>query len=241
MKQALFVKPRAAIYVRVSTTEQAEEGVSLAAQEERLRAYCALRGLEVAHVVSDPAQSGFKALVKRPGGRVLLDLVRRKQIDAVVVFKLDRAFRNAGDCLAVVEAWDRAAVALHLIDLGGQAVDTSSAMGKFFLTVMAGAAELERNQIAERTALALAHMSAKGQRIGAHAPIGYRHDGGALVEDDAEQAMLRAVRALRASGGTIRGIAGELTQNGFKSRSGSAFAPVQISRMLAGPKRLRAA
>ena len=56
--------------------------------------------------------------------------------------KLDRLFRNCQDCLQVTALWDRLGISLHLIDLGGQAIDTSSAMGRFFLTVMGGAAEI---------------------------------------------------------------------------------------------------
>ena len=72
------------------------------------------------------------------------------------MLKLDRMFRNAGDCLATVEAWDRAGVALHVVDLGGNAIDTTSAAGRFMLVVLAGAAEMERNLIRERTKAALA-------------------------------------------------------------------------------------
>jgi site-specific DNA recombinase len=56
------------LYIRVSTEKQADGGISLQAQEERLRAYCLMRGLEVADVIVDPAQSAFKKLTARPGG-----------------------------------------------------------------------------------------------------------------------------------------------------------------------------
>ena len=80
--------------------------------------------------------------------------------------KLDRGFRNAGDCLATVERWERSGIALHVVDLGGNAIDTTSAAGRFMLVVLAGAAEMERNLTRERTRSALAGKRANGQRIG---------------------------------------------------------------------------
>ncbi|MEI9950816.1 MAG: recombinase family protein [Pseudomonadota bacterium] len=233
---------RAVLYVRVSSQQQADEGISLEAQQERLRAYCALRGLDIIEVVVDPAQSAFKTLASRPGGKTVLELLRRKKVDAVVALKLDRLFRNTVDCLRTVEAWDKAGVALHLIDMGGCAIDTSSAVGKVFITMLAGFAEFERNQTSERTQLALAHKVSKGQlRIGSEAPYGYRHDKDSLAALPSEQAVIELVRALRGQGMTFRGMCSELSRLGHRSRSGGHFAPVQLERMLKGPQRLRAA
>src|SRR6266576_5058844 len=71
--------------------------------------------------------------------------------------KLDRLFRDAEDALRQTKAWDRTGISLHLVDIGGQSMNTGSAMGRMFLTLMAGFAELERNLIAERTTAVLAH------------------------------------------------------------------------------------
>jgi DNA invertase Pin-like site-specific DNA recombinase len=220
-------------YCRVSTEEQANEGVSLEAQEARIRAYCAMRGLELAEVVIDAGVSGTKPLATRAGGQRILEAVRRGAVAGVVAVKLDRLFRNCADCLAVTAGWDRAGVALHLVDLGGQAVDTSSAMGRFFLTVMAGAAELERNMIAERTSAAMQHMRSQGQLVGA-VPYGYvlAEDGVHVLPCDAEQHVIELVRALRAAGESLRGIAAELERQGMLSRAGKPFVPQAISNML---------
>lgn len=223
-------------YVRVSTEEQAREGVSLAAQERAVRAYCDLRGLDLLEVVVDEGVSAGKPLASRRGGVRVLEAVRRREVGAVVAFKLDRLFRDCGDCLAVTKAWDRVGAALHLIDLGGQAVDTSSAMGRFFLTVMAGAAELERNQIRERTAAAMAHKAGRGEYTGGEVPYGFRlaEDGVSLVEDPAEQEVLALARALRAEGLSLRAIAGHLERRGFVARSGKAkWHPQTVANLVA--------
>ena len=155
-------------YVRVSTAEQADSGLGTAAQEERIRAYCRMKGLELPEIVSDDGVSGGKSLHSRPGGDALLDSLKRKLGLAVVVLKLDRSFRNAADCLATVEKWDKAGIALHVVDLGGNSIDSTTAAGKFMLTVLAGAAEMERNLTSERTKAAMQVKRARGQRISRH-------------------------------------------------------------------------
>jgi site-specific DNA recombinase len=229
----------AVLYCRVSTEKQADEGVSLAAQEERLRAYCTMRGLDVAEVVVDPAQSAFKRLESRPGGKRLVQLVRSGKVSAVVALKLDRLFRNTVDCLAVTNAWERRGVGLHLVDLGGSAIDTSSATGRMFLTMLAGFAEFERNLTSERTRLALAHKARRGElRLGRDAPYGFEHDGEALTPVEAEQRTIKAARALRGEGRSLEGIASELTRLGHRNRAGRPFARQSVHTMLRGPARL---
>ncbi|MFH1865039.1 MAG: recombinase family protein [Candidatus Eisenbacteria bacterium] len=223
----------AVLYVRCSLEEQAIDGYSVDYQEASLRAYCALRGLEVTEVVVDAGASGGKPLASREGGATVQNLAARGKVGAVVGWKLDRLFRDAGDCLNVTREWDRWGVALHLADLGGQAVDTSSAMGRFFLTVMAGAAEMERNQIRERTAAALRHKAANGEFCGGEVPYGFRiaSDGVRLAEVEEEQQVIREARRLRASGLSLRAVARELDRFGYASRSGRPFAASQVARM----------
>lgn len=225
---------RAVAYVRVSTEEQANEGVSLEAQEVKVRAYCALRGLELVELVIDAGVSAGKGLNTREGGARVLDLVKGRKVEAVVAMKLDRLFRDASDCLSVTAAWDKASVSLHLVDMGGQAVDTSSAMGRFFLTIMAGAAEMERNQIRERTRMAMAHKRSKHELVGA-VPYGLRvaDDGVTLVEVAAEQCVIVEARALRSAGLSLRAVAAELDRKSLHARNGGAFAAEQVRRMVA--------
>ena len=197
-----------------------------------------MRGLDVVDVVIDAGVSAGKALVTRPGGKRVLDTVRRGEAGAVIALKLDRLFRSAADCLDVVAGWDKGGVALHLVDLGGQSVDTSSAMGRFFLTMMAGVAELERNLGGERTAAVKAHKAGKGEYNGGAVPYGFHvvrdGDGPALIEEDeGEQAVIAEARRLRAAGLTLRAVAAELDRAGMKSRKSAAWKPAQISRMVA--------
>lgn len=229
---------RAVIYIRVSTLKQVESGLGLGDQRERLEAYCKLRGLEVVEVVVDDGESAGKPLVKRPGGSKVLELVRTKAVDAVVVLKLDRAFRNAKDCLNVVDDWDRVGVTLHITDMGGQSVDTQSAMGRMFFFMAAGFAEMERRLVEERTTAALTHKARSGNmRLGADAPYGWRYDGNALAPVEAEQTVLTAVRVSREDGDSLRGTCALLKAAGHRNRAGGEFMPTQIERMLRGSVR----
>ncbi|MEM1348861.1 MAG: recombinase family protein [Myxococcota bacterium] len=223
---------RAVCYVRVSTEEQASEGVSLDAQRAALQAYCALRQMELVEVVSDEGVSAGKSLDRRPGGQRLLELVARREVEAVVAYKLDRLFRKAAECLNVAELWQAGGVDLHFVDLGGQAVDTSSAMGKFFLTIMAGVAEMERNLIRERTRTAMQHKIKNGEFTGV-APMGWRpqEDGIKLEHNDEEQRAIERIVDLRRKGHSIRKIAAALNDEGYACR-GVKWHPTTVARLL---------
>lgn len=220
-------------YIRVSTEGQATEGISLEAQRAAITAYCTMRGFTLTQIVEDAGISGGTPLEDRKGGATILEAIKSKKAGAVIAYKLDRVFRDTSDCLRVTSAWDKAGVSLHLIDLGGQSIDTATAMGRFFLTVIAGAAELERNLIGERTAAAMQHMKTQGQRVGS-IPYGYRlaDNGSDLEAHPAEQAVIAAALELHAAGLSLRAVSAELSQRGFSARNGKEFAAPQIQRML---------
>lgn len=217
-------------YARVSTEEQVQEGVSLEAQAARLRAYALLRGLELVQVFEDRGVSGGKPLHDRPAGKVLLAEVASGRVEAVVAVKLDRLFRNAHDCLGVADLWSKRNVALHLVDMGGQAVDTGSAVGRFFFLMLAGVAEMERNLGRERTRAALHHRASLGQRVGT-VPLGFRSVDGLLVADEDESAALEVLLALRAGGASIRQVAALMNERGVKAR-GRRWYATTVARSL---------
>src|SRR5215468_9096771 len=116
------------LYLRVSTLEQLK-GVSLDAQEERLRAYCTMNGLEIDDVIREEGVSASVPLYKRPGGARVLERIN-EGVTNVIALKLDRLFRDAEDALRQTKAWDRAGITVHLIDMGGSSLSTASAMGR---------------------------------------------------------------------------------------------------------------
>lgn len=202
---------KAVCYVRVSTEEQAREGVSLDAQTERLEAYCKLTGLEVVKLIREEGVSASKALAKRPGGVEVLDLVRSGKVQHVVTLKLDRLFRNTIDCLQMTQQWDKANVALHLVDMGGQSFNSSSAIGRFFLTTIAAAAEMERNLIRERTIAALSHKKSHMESYGP-TPYGFDVIDDTLQVNINEQQVIQSIRLWHSTGVSLRGIADRLNK-----------------------------
>jgi len=212
----------AVLYIRVSTDEQARHGVSLDAQEERLRAYCVMRDLTIVGVIRDEGVSAFKHLDKRPGGAELLECIASGRADHVVALKLDRLFRNAADALALTETWNRAGVALHLVDMGGAAMDTASATGRMMLTMLAGFAEFERALISERTTTALTYKKDKREAY-APTPFGYSRKGTRLHEDTAELATVARIHAWSADGMSLAAIARQLNDEDVPTKRGGSW------------------
>ena len=221
-------------YLRCSTQEQADSGLGLDAQATRIRAYARMKGLDL-DIITDAGESGGKPLGRREGGQLLLDAIRQRKADAVVLLRLDRMFRNASDCLTVTENWERSGISLHVVDLGGNAIDTKTAAGRFMLVVLAGAAEMERNLTRERTKSAMAIKRANGKRVGS-TPYGYdlADDGATLVENHAEQAVTEEIRAMRKGGTSLRNIASELTRCRVPTKTGksSRWSHQAVSRIV---------
>jgi len=216
------MEAKAVIYIRVSTEEQARGGVSLEAQEDKLTAYCILAGLEIVETIREEGVSGAKPLASRPGGQRLLQLLARREARHVVALKLDRLFRDAEDALHQTRAWDKAGVALHLVDMGGQALNTATAMGRFFLNMMAAFAELERNLIAERTAMAMAHKKAHREAY-APTPFGFNRVGDMLIQDPHEQEVIAQIFTWRSTGWSMGRIAAELNRRGVPTKRGGQW------------------
>lgn len=212
---------RAIGYVRVSTKEQANDGLSPEVQQAHIQQYAKLKNIDLIEIQADLGVSGGKPLRLRRGGLVLLNAVRAKEADAVVAVKLDRLFRDVSDCLTVIREWDVANVGLHLVNQGGASIDTRSAMGRFFLTVMAGVAEMERNVIAERTQDVIDAKKNAGERTG-QIPFGYKlaRDGMALEHCAEEQAALTLIAKLRYDGLSYAEVADTLNRRRIETRKG---------------------
>jgi DNA invertase Pin-like site-specific DNA recombinase len=223
---------KAAGYCRVSSQEQVD-GTSLKAQEGQIRAYAAMKGIEVLSVLVDAGISGGKPLALRPQGSRLTRMIQAGEVEAVIISKLDRGFRSASDCLFNVEAWEKQAISLHILNLGGTTIDTSTPTGKFFITVMAGAAELERNMIRERCNEGRKIRKAQGYRVG-EIPFGFSldADGKTLVKCGEEQEAITLAIELRSKGYSASGIAAELNRRGISTKKGSIWTHKQVIRLL---------
>lgn len=209
-------------YVRVSTKSQAEEGLSLEAQEKKLQGYAMMHSLTIDEVFVERAVSGWKPIGQRPAGAKLLSMVRKG--DAILCAKLDRMFRSAKDALEVADLLKRKGVSLHLLDLGGDI--TGNGISKVFFTIVAAFAEFERDRIAERVMDVKANERAKGKFLGGSRPFGWRVENGALVADTKEQALIQRMKELRSAGLSFRAIAERV------STKGKAVSHMTVKRVL---------
>ena len=195
-------------YVRVSTNEQAENGVSLAAQKHRIRGYCRANGCKCAAIFEDDGYSGKD--LGRDGLKQLLNRLgdKGRPVGAVVVAKLDRLTRSVRDLIRLTELFRKHGIALVSIQ---EAVDTSTATGKMFYTLVTVISEWERGVIGERTRDALAHKRRNGERIGS-VPYGYAvaKDGKRLVAVPHEHKVLAQIQRERARGLSFARIADNL-------------------------------
>jgi len=218
-------------YVRVSSEDQAREGVSLAAQAERIAAYAAAKGWALVAVVRDEGLSAKD--LNRTGLQNLLDALPRRQRDfeAVVVTKLDRLTRSVRDLGTLMDAFKRAKVAFVSI---GEDVNTGSAAGELFFNLVASVSQWERRAIGERTVAAMAHLRAKGRRTSRFAPFGYRLEGARVVPDAREQEALALMRSLRSEGLSLRKISRALAERGHLARTGGPLSSEVVRTSLAG-------
>ncbi len=218
---------RAVAYIRVSTDKQADEGVSLAAQREKLRAYASLYDLEIVAYVEDAGASA--KTLDREGLQRALAMLDAGEADALLVAKLDRLTRSVRDLDTLLSA-HFAEGRRDLLSVA-ENIDTRSAAGRLVLNILASVSQWEREAIGERTREALAHKKARGERVGG-VPFGFRvaPDGATLEQDADEQEALALIRALRADGLSIRAIADELERRGVAAR-GARWSKSSVGRI----------
>ncbi len=215
-------------YVRVSTIDQAEEGVSLDAQEQRIRAWCDLNEYELMDVKVDRGLSGGRA-DNRPALQEALQAVGRG--DALVVYSLSRLARSTRDTLSIADGLDRRNA--DLVSLS-ERIETTSAAGKMLFRLLAVLAEFERDVVAERTSMAIRHMQSIGRFIGGEPPFGFRVVDGWVHIHEEEYKVVRLAHDLSRQGLSLRGVARALTVVGFSTRAGSPFHHNQVKRMING-------
>jgi DNA invertase Pin-like site-specific DNA recombinase len=218
-------------YVRVSTAEQAAEGVSLAAQRARIAAWAQANDAQLADIYTDAGLSGGRA-DNRPGRQAALDAACKAKA-ALVVYSLSRLARSTRDAITISERLDKAGA--DLVSLS-EKIDTTTAAGKMVFRMLAVLAEFERDQVSERTTTAMQHKKARQEYTSGAAPYGWRvaADGVSLEVDDAEQEVLRTATELRANGASLRQIGQHLTACGLRQRNGREFRhPEMIKTLLA--------
>ncbi len=225
---------RTIAYLRVSTDKQADRGVSLEAQDAKVRAYAQLYDLELIEVITDAGESA--STLERPGLLRALAMLVAGEAEALLVAKLDRLTRSVVDLGALVERYFAPGKAA-LLSVGEQ-IDTRSAAGRLVLNVLASVSQWERETIAERTSAAMQHKASVGEFLGGTPPYGFRvvaassASSARLEQEPSEQLVVAAARCLRAGGLSLREVARALQAAGHLARGGKPFAAQQVARML---------
>jgi site-specific DNA recombinase len=216
-------------YCRVSTLGQSLDGHSIANQRCRLEAYvAAYPDLELIGIECDEGVSA--ATLSRPALTRAFDALRTNRAGAMLVVEMSRLTRSVRDLQTVIEFFTgrRALLAVS------ESIDTRSPDGRLRLNIMASVNQHAREAGAARTSSAMQHMRSQGLYTGGRPRFGFSAGpDGTLIEDAAEQAILRTVRDARAAGRSLRGIVADLDARGMRSRAGRPFALAQVARMLA--------
>ena len=215
-------------YVRVSTQEQADSGLSLQDQETRIRAYCQAKGWDLVEVLVDAGASG--ANTNRPGLRQVLAMVRHREVDVICVLKLDRLTRSVKDLGLLLEEFEHHQVAFSSVT---DNFDTTTANGRLVMNVLASVAQWERDIIAERTRDALAVKKASLRRTG-EIPFGFKldDDGDRLLPDVDQLQTVDRITDRRRQGATLRAIADELNLLRVTSAKGGRWAAKTVRSIL---------
>jgi site-specific DNA recombinase len=203
-------------YIRVSTEQQADEGISLASQRTKIEAWCALNEYKLIAIYEDAGISG-KSINKRP--QLKTALAEMKKGMALIVYSLSRLARSTKNCIEIAD--ELKTKSSDLVSLT-EKIDTSSAMGEFFFTLIAALGQMERKQIGERTKTALAHKKAIGEKY-APVPFGYHEIEGRLEVVKHEALLVAEINRKRAAGCTLQSIAHYLNEKGVIGKQGGKW------------------
>lgn len=221
---------RVACYVRVSTKEQQEHGYSIDEQTDRLKSYCKAMGWRITKVYTDGGYSG--ANTNRPALQALITASQSRSIDAVVVYKLDRLSRSQKDTLALIEDFLSNDVAFISMT---ESFDTSTPFGRATVGILSCFAQLERENIKERTSIGKEARAKEGKfHGGGFAPIGYDYKDGQLIVNDYEAMQVRMVYDLYQKGESFRNIEKIMNDKGFTHKHGIWY-PNNVKRVILNP------
>jgi site-specific DNA recombinase len=218
-----------ALYIRVSTEKQADEGFSLDAQRERLAAYCQAQGWAVCpgHIYADEGISGTHT--ERPQYQAMLQAAKAGSIQRIVAMKLDRLSRNVRDFLGLVDELQAGGCDLVLIK---ESFDTSTPHGRFALTMFAAMAELEASTITERVMSGKAQKASSGGYNGSACPLGYEYATGVFSVNPGQSGTVVEVFSRWLAGDSMCSIARQLTDSGIATKRGGAWAQPTVRAIL---------
>lgn len=225
---------RAVGYVRVSTENQNGcDSFGLETQRDAITKYCSANGLELIQVYEDPAVSGSLPPLERPGLHALLEALKAGDIKQVIVTRLDRLARDTMLSLWLMKEIKKLGAELVSIAEPGRWEDPTQ---KLLLTMVAAFAEFEKSLITSRLSSGRKTKARQGGYAGGKAPIGYKAERGgkALMLDEEKASTVKRVFELRDAepDASLRKIADILNSEGYTTKEGKPFYPMQVKRIL---------
>jgi len=231
---------RVAIYARVSTTEQAEEGYSIDEQERVLVNWCKDKGYIVHQVYADRGISG-KSIQKRPALKQLLEDAKNKLFDVVIVWKTNRLARNILDLLKIVEMFNQNYISFRSFT---ENHETETSSGKLQFHMMAAIAEFERNTISENVKMGMLARARAGKWNGGIV-LGYdlkditeqgdKRKHTKLAINDKEARIVRRIFELYVAGNGYKSIANQINKEGYRGKKGYSFSISTVKTILENP------
>lgn len=221
---------RAALYIRVSTLDQAREGYSLAAQENQLRAYCASHGYKAVNLYADSGISA-KDIQHRPGMTALLDDVRSGMYDIVLVWALSRFTRSVADLYDSCELLRKHNASLVSVT---ESFDTTTAYGRAMLGMLGVFAQMEREITSERIVAAMQEKVHQGYSLCSYV-LGYDRHGKIFTINPREADQVRHIFDLYMNLGNICGVAQKCREFGYRGKRGQPMSDGTVHVVLTNP------
>ena len=221
---------RAALYTRVSTEEQAQEGFSLDAQMSRLEAYCESMGWEIAGRYREEGHSG-RTSEKRPEYQRMMS--EKDDWDIVLVLKMDRIHRNSVEFAKMISDLKESGKDFCSMN---EDFDTKTAMGRFTMDLVQRIAQLESEQIGERVKAGMEQKAKFGKGIlGSPNPYGYEIKDGKLTVIDDEKYAVRAIFKMCSSGYSMNKVSEYLNDAMIPAKKGGKWNRQEIDKILHNP------
>jgi len=219
--------PRIIGYIRCSTEEQAQEGMSLHYQRSKIQAYCLLHDLELVTILEDAGFSGKET--NRPAYQQLLRQIADPEIVGVIVYRLDRLTRSFADLGHLLEVFKAANAGIYSVM---ENVDASTAIGRFVIGLLGLLATLEVDVLGERTKAGMEEARRQGVHVGSE-PLGFkRAENRGLVQDEDETKVVERIRQLRKKKLPLREIAKIMNEEGHPTKRGGKWGAETVRLIL---------
>lgn len=222
-----------AIYARVSTEEQANEGFSIHAQKDKLTKYAEVNDWIITDYYVDDGISG-KNLTERPEVTRLIEDVKSGKINNVLVYKLDRLTRSVKDLIYLIELFDK-----HNCTFNSQTekIDTSNAVGRMFVKIIGIFAEFERENLAERVTFGYEQKTKEGNYTNTNGVFGYDYivGKGILEVNKLESHYVKKIYEWYLQGDSMIKIANRLRDEDVPTKRGGHWNQSTIQSILTNP------